>query len=251
MYDDLARPPLRAAQLNRALASAGWRLDVVEEAASTNALAAERARSGEVPGLVIVAETQSAGRGRLDRTWVSPPRAGLTFSALVEVVGSPTWLPLLAGVAVASALRSHAGIVATLKWPNDVLVDGRKVGGILSELATPTCAVLGVGLNVSTTAAELPAPQAGSLLLAGASTTDRDTVLRAVLRQLRQVLDDPEAGKAAYPDLCSTLGHEVQLELPHGATVTGTADGLDENGRIIVAGTAYGAGDVVHLRPRT
>src|SRR3954453_23557127 len=144
-----------------------WReLRVVPEAASTNALVA--AESSQPEGLVVVAEHQTAGRGRLDRSWVSPSRAGLTFSVSLRPRAVPnlqwSWLPLLVGVAVAESTEEMSGVDVRLKWPNDVLVDGRKLGGILVERHGPT-AVVGVGVNVTTTQDELPGPAATSLLL--------------------------------------------------------------------------------------
>lgn len=263
-YRDLDRPPLRADALRRALAPDGWRVEVRSEAASTNAVVSERARAGEQAGLVVVAERQSAGRGRLDRAWVSPARAGLTFSVLQRPdlpVAQWPWLPLWTGLAVATALRERAELDAVLKWPNDVVLGrqagrlgGHKLCGVLAEVPTPGAVVLGIGLNVTTRADELPAPARGfagatSLLLAGASTTDRDTVLRAVLRALRSVLDAPELARDRYRELCSTVGTDVRVELPGGASTTGRAEAVDTDGRLVVAGTAYGVGDVVHLRP--
>jgi BirA family biotin operon repressor/biotin-[acetyl-CoA-carboxylase] ligase len=239
VYGDLERPPLRAQSLQRALAPDGWRVEVVATAGSTNALVADRARTGEPTGLV-------------DRTWVSPPRAGLTFSVLVRPTLPPAqwpWLPLFTGLAVAQALRSRAGVDAVLKWPNDVLVDGRKVCGVLAEVPAPGTAVLGIGLNVSTREEELPHPGATSLALAGAATTDRDTVLRAVLRSLRRALGDPVQSRTDYSSLCDTVGRRVRVDLPDGSSREGSADRVDQDGRLVVDGTAYGAGDVVHLRP--
>lgn len=252
MYEDLDRPPLRPGPLARSLAPDGWRVEVLAETASTNAVAAERARAGEPAGLVVVAESQTAGRGRLDRTWVSPPRAGLTLSVLLRPdlpAAQWPWLPLLTGLAVATALRERAEVPAELKWPNDVLVSGRKVCGVLVEVAAPGAAVLGIGLNVTTRAQELPHDGAGSLLLAGAVTTDRAVLLRAVLRSLRGALDDVAAARTAYRERCATLGSRVRVELPGGGTAEGTANGVDEGGRLVVDGTAYAVGDVVHLRP--
>lgn len=251
-YGDLERPPLRAAALRRALEPDGWRLEVLAETGSTNAVVAERARAGEAAGLVVVAEAQTAGRGRLDRSWTSPPRAGLTLSVLVRpelpTVQWP-WLPLWTGLAVATALRARAEVPAELKWPNDVLVGERKVCGVLAEVPVPGAAVLGVGLNVTTRADELPHDRAGSLQLAGAATTDRDTLLRAVLRSLREVLADPVAAREGYRAACGTLGRRVRVELPGDRSVEGTAEAVDDDGRLVVDGTAWGAGDVVHLRP--
>ena len=251
-WGDLSRPPLRARALQRALAPDGWRVEVLTATGSTNQVVAERARAGEPAGLVVVAEEQTAGRGRLDRTWVSPPRAGLTLSVLVRPDLPPVrwpWLPLLTGLAVATAVREQADLDAVLKWPNDVLVGGRKVCGVLAEVPEPGAAVLGLGLNVTTRRAELPHDGATSLQLAGASTTDRGTLLRAVLRALSAVLSDVEAARADYRRACSTLGQPVRIELPGGQSVQGTAEQVDDVGRLVVGGRAYGAGDVVHLRP--
>ena len=251
MYDDLDRPPLRARPLARALAPDGWRVEVLAATGSTNAVVAERAQAGEPAGLVVVAEAQTAGRGRLDRTWTSPPRAGLTLSALVRPDLPPEqwpWLPLLTGLAVASAVREQAELDAVLKWPNDVLVGGRKLCGVLAQVPLPGAAVLGIGLNVTTRAEELPHAQATSLLLEGAATTDRDTLLRAVLRALTTALADLDAGREAYRALCSTVGRRVRVELPGERSVDGEAERVDGHGRLVVGGTAYAAGDVVHLR---
>ena len=252
MYEDLDRPPLRPRPLARALAPDGWRLEVLASTGSTNAVVAERARAGEPAGLVVVAESQTAGRGRLDRSWTSPPRAGLTLSALVRPdlpAGQWPWLPLLTGLAVATAVREQAGLAAVLKWPNDVLVEGRKLCGVLVEVPQPGAAVLGVGLNVTTRQDELPHDGATSLALAGATTTDRGTLLRAVLRAVTVALADAPAARAAYRELCATTGQPVRVELPGGRRVEGTAEAVDDDGRLVVDGTAYGAGDVVHLRP--
>jgi BirA family biotin operon repressor/biotin-[acetyl-CoA-carboxylase] ligase len=263
VYGDLDRPPLRQSDLERMLgadAGALWHeVRVLAETASTNVVAADAARDGAEEGLVVVAEHQGAGRGRLGRAWVSPPRAGLTLSVLLRPqVRDPAewgWLPLLAGVAVTRALREQADVHAELKWPNDVQIDGRKVAGILSESVGDDRGgvVVGIGLNVTTRADELPeGVEATSLALAGASTTDRSVVLRAVLRALGAAYDgwhvEPEPQRAAYREVCATLGRRVRLELPDGRSVTGTADAVDDTGRLVVAGIAYPAADVIHLR---
>lgn len=248
MYDDLDRPPLRPAALSRALELDGWRVEVVPSVGSTNAVVADRIRAGEPHGLVIVAEHQTDGRGRLDRSWTSPPRAALTFSVLLRPSLEPDqlgWVPLWGGLAVAQALREQAEVEATLKWPNDVLIGGRKVAGLLTELVNGAV-VLGIGLNVTTSQDELPHDLATSLLLAGATSTDREPLLKAILRVLAGALGDRDT--SAYRTLCSTLGRQVRVELPGGRCVEGTAEAIDELGRLVVDGTAYAAGDVVHLR---
>ncbi|GAA3087307.1 hypothetical protein GCM10020254_34740 [Streptomyces goshikiensis] len=143
---------------------------------------------------MLVAEEQTAGRGRLDRSWVAPARSGLFFSVLLKPGAAVPqerwgWLTLLAGVAAATGLSRAAGVDTALKWPNDllVIVDGeeRKTGGILAERVGDGV-VLGIGLNVTLTDAELPVPEAGSLALAKASVTDREPLLKAVLRSLEE-----------------------------------------------------------------
>lgn len=249
-YADLDRPPLSAASLRRALRPDGWDVEVLAETGSTNAVVAQRARKGAPSGLVVVAENQTDGRGRLDRSWVSPARAGLTMSVLLRPALAADrwgWLPLWTGLAVATAVREAADLPATLKWPNDVLVTGRKVCGVLAEVPAPGAVVLGIGLNVTTRADELPAG-ATSLALAGAATTDRGTLLRVLLRSLGRLVAEPGAAREDYRAACATIGADVRVELPGGSSVNGTASAVDDGGRLVVNGTAYSAGDVVHLR---
>ena len=272
-------PPLDAARLNGALTSAPglWReVRVVEETGSTNADLLAEARSGARDGVVLVAEAQTAGRGRLGRRWVSPPRGTLTFSVLLRPAGVPAgllgWLPLLAGVATASALSGTAGVDARLKWPNDVLAGGAKLAGILAERWAEAI-VLGIGINVFQRRDELPVPTATSLLLAapdavsrpaGADGPDvRERLLAAVLDELarwyRAWLDQPRPGdadacglRAEYLRTSDTVGAEVTVMLPGGQSLTGTATGVDPAGRLEVHAPGglvrVSAGDVVHLR---
>jgi BirA family biotin operon repressor/biotin-[acetyl-CoA-carboxylase] ligase len=317
-WSDLDRPPLNAAALRKAMIApaaapdALWTsLDVVQNTGSTNTDLAARAEAGAAEGAVLVAEEQSAGRGRLDRRWSAPARSGLFFSVLLRP-GEPSragtarsapagtassgtapagstpddpaavtgpaapsgpvpverwgWLPLLAGVATATALSRAAGVDTALKWPNDLLltVDGeeRKAGGILAERVGDSAVVIGIGLNVSLRADELPVPTATSLALAGAQGTDRDPLLRAVLRSLadwyaawRAADGDPAASRLqqTYAAGCATLGRQVRAELPGGKDLAGTAVAVDGAGRLVIAGPdgeqPVGAGDIVHLRP--
>ncbi|MFB7867294.1 MULTISPECIES: biotin--[acetyl-CoA-carboxylase] ligase [unclassified Streptomyces] len=270
-WSDLDRPPLNAPALRHALVLPDglWTsLDVVESTGSTNSDLA--ARADELPeGAVLVAEEQSSGRGRLDRTWTAPARSGIFVSVLLKPavpVHRWGWLPLLTGVAAAGGLSKAAGADLSLKWPNDLLVrvagEERKTGGILAERAGADGVVVGLGINVTLREEELPVPAAGSLLLADAVSTDRDTLLRAVLRSLEQWYGDwvradgdPVASglQEAYAAGCATLGRRVRADLPGERMLEGDAVGIDGDGRLVVAteggGTeAVAAGDIVHLR---
>jgi BirA family biotin operon repressor/biotin-[acetyl-CoA-carboxylase] ligase len=181
------------------------------------------------------------------------------------------WLPLLAGVALVSAVARLAELDAVLKWPNDLLIDGAKCAGILAEgvpgpvPGQPPAIVLGLGLNVTLRADELPANPTGlpatSLQLAGATATDRDPLLRAVLRataswydRWRTVGGDADACglREAYLQHCATVGRQVRVLLPAGDELVGTATTVDPEGRLIVAADGVdrrvAAGDVLHLR---
>ncbi|MGW2175194.1 biotin--[acetyl-CoA-carboxylase] ligase [Streptomyces sp. NPDC005047] len=272
-WSDLDRPPLNATALRRALVRQGglWRqVDVVQRTGSTNSDLVARAAAEELgEGAVLVAEEQTAARGRLDRQWTAPPRSGLFFSVLLRPTEVPVarwgWLPLLTGVAVATGLSRVAGVDTALKWPNDLLVtvgdEERKAGGILAERAGDGV-VVGVGVNVTLRADELPVPQAGSLALAGAANTDRDPLLRGVLRSLedwygrwRSAEGDPVACglQETYAAGCATLGRVVRAELPGDRSLVGEAVAVDGDGRLVLATGAgvqepVGAGDIVHLR---
>lgn len=261
-------------------------LDVLDEVGSTNAELLRRAREEGAPDRsVLLAEFQAAGRGRLGRAWTAPPHSQVAVSVLLRP-GDVTpslfgWLPLVTGLAVRDGLRAAGAVDATLKWPNDVLVDGRKIAGILVEMTTVDSGggfdvrlpalVVGVGVNVTLTEDELPVPHATSLALAGGST-DRDALaiglLGALARRHRQ-WRDCERGSGStvsdellreYSDACSTLGADVRVELPGGVVRTGRVARIDRDGRLVVvdhtdtdAATggeefAVAAGDVTHLR---
>ncbi|NEM91321.1 biotin--[acetyl-CoA-carboxylase] ligase [Galbitalea soli] len=256
------------------------RLDVVHDVASTNDVLAALVREGDVADFTVVTSTsQRAGRGRLGRAWTAPAGGMLATSILVRprlpgavagAVALPTlgWLPLLAGVAVADAVRSLVGDHrTTVKWPNDVQIDGLKVAGILSELQPGAdSVVVGIGLNLSLTAEQLPVPTATSLLLAGATESGDalvDLALSRMLLRLRELVDaliaaGGDARAAGLLDTvsaaCGTLGQRVRVELPGGDDLVGVARSLDDSGRIVVVRESDGrpqavaAGDVTHLR---
>lgn len=270
-YSDLQRPPLTTRALARALVVPGglWRhLDVRAETGSTNADVADAVRAGEPEGLIVVAEQQTAGRGRRDRQWTSPPRAGLTLSVLLRPVDVPQrlwgWLPLLAGVALRDAVHRIAEVDAALKWPNDLLVGDAKCAGILAEVVGDAV-VLGIGLNVTTRRDELP-PVTGlpatSLQLAGAPNTDRDPLLKALLRGLAQWYagwreTDGDAELCGllgeYRRHCATIGRDVRVQLPTGDEITGRVTTVDPDGQLVIRSADGGenrvsAGDVLHVR---
>jgi BirA family biotin operon repressor/biotin-[acetyl-CoA-carboxylase] ligase len=271
VYSDLDRPPLHAVELERALVTSGstWTsVEVLPEVGSTNAYLQSAAADPASTGRVVIAEHQVAGRGRLDRGWEAPPRSGLTMSVLVRpdgvAAGRWPWLPLVAGLAVAAAVRRDGAVEAVLKWPNDVLVEDRKLAGILVErveaAGQPPAAVVGIGLNVSLRADERPTDHATSMALEGAATTDRTQLAKAVLRTLdglyqqwTEAAGDPDAGlRTAYLQACGTIGRRVRVSLPGGRDVVGTARDIDEGGRLVLATghgeTVVGAGDVLYLR---
>ncbi|WP_042434349.1 biotin--[acetyl-CoA-carboxylase] ligase [Streptacidiphilus anmyonensis] len=275
-WSDLDRPPLRAAQLNRDPGRLGalWSsLDVVAETGSTNVDLADLAAKGAPEGTVLIAEVQTHGKGRLDRSWSAPPRSGIFLSALLRPsdAGVPrdnwSWLPLLVGVAASSALSRAAETRVRLKWPNDLLVtvgtEERKLGGILTELADNGRAVVaGMGVNVSLRESELPVPTAGSLALAEAAVTDREILLRELLRTLSELYQewcadggDPTATRLreAYLSQCATIGKHVRVLLPGDTQVVGEAVDVDDLGRLVLrepsgAEHAVSAGDVIHVR---
>lgn len=269
-FTDLDRPPLSEKALRKSLIRPGslWsEITVVEETGSTNADLAEEACGGAPEGAVLVAESQVAGRGRLGRVWSAPPRSGLAVSMLFRpgaAAARPArlgWLPLLVGVAAASAVRRVAEVDVRLKWPNDMLVGERKLAGILAERVEGGI-VVGMGLNVSLRPDELPVERATSLVVEKAACVDRDPLLRAVLREIEthyrewvSAGGDPDACglRAAYLASCATVGQEVRVELPGDRTLTGVATGVDASGCLLVRSGreehTLSAGDVVHVRP--
>lgn len=252
--------------LRDGLGGSSWRrLDLVEETGSTNADLLSRAAAGEdIAGAVLLAEYQNAGRGRHGRAWTAPPRSQVVMSFGVDASGVATnrwgWLPLVTGLAIVDAVGDVTGVRVGLKWPNDVLVGprGGKLAGILAEVASPSpVIVVGLGLNVTLTAEEAPDPRATSLTQLGAATVDRMPLTQALLRRLDARIagwrnEDP-ALVVDYLNRSVTIGTRVRAILPGDNTLTGTAAGVDELGRLIIDTEAervtVSAGDITHLRP--
>jgi len=235
------------------------RLDGVATTGSTNADLGDAARAGAPAGTVLVSAHQSTGRGRFRRRWEAPPGTSIACSVLVEPRRPASewgWLPLLVGMGVADGVRAATGLATELKWPNDVLVDGRKLSGILCEsvpVGDRALAVLGMGVNVSLTTDQLPVPTATSIRLAG-SDVGATAVTAAILASLEGWLDAWDAGAdptAEYRLRCATLGWHVEV---HGAggVRAGRAVDVDSTGGLVVEvdgrRATFLAGDVVHLR---
>ena len=259
--------------LSRAAAA---RLDVLPQTGSTNAELVARASTGQLADLAVLVTTdQTAGRGRLGRVWVAPPGRTLAVSVFLGtgtvVPDRLGWLPLLAGLAmtraVAVLLPDHD---VTLKWPNDVHVDGLKISGILAELVPGVGVVVGAGLNLTMTQPELPTLTSTSLALNGwnresaiADDAMVDDALSAYLAELIPLYQsfaaagfDAEGSglRTEVTAACATLGRGVRVDLPAGEQLFGTAVGIDGSGRLVVAGSSFdgersiAAGDVTHLR---
>jgi BirA family biotin operon repressor/biotin-[acetyl-CoA-carboxylase] ligase len=260
------------------------RLGIVAETGSTNAdlAAALTVHPEDWPDLsVLIAEHQEAGHGRVGRSWETPARAAVTLSVVLRPIGVPDaafgWLPLLAGTATAAAIREVSQLRAVVKWPNDVLVEPpglaelegwgrrRKVAGILAEVvATPTgpVVIVGIGINVSQTASELPVESAISLAMAAPVPTSRDALIRVLLqsvgeRYLRWSAARGDAGEsgiaAEIATACATLGERVTIDRPGGKTLIGVAESLSGSGALRVvddAGAVHEvlAGDVRQVR---
>ena len=240
----------------RALAGVSPSVVTLAETGSTNDDARRLARDGAPHGTVVVANHQTEGRGRRARAWVSPPGAGLHASWIIRPsmpVESWTLLPLLAGVAAAEAVRARTHVRAFLKWPNDILVGERKLGGILTEAEPPRFAVVGLGINVATTS--FPPPLDGtatSIALEGGIRLDRADLLAAVMERFEVALADPEGSVERYRSMCATFGRRVRIERAGAADVTGFARAVDPSGALLVEAdigvVRVASGDVVHLR---
>jgi BirA family biotin operon repressor/biotin-[acetyl-CoA-carboxylase] ligase len=273
MNRDALRPPLDAAALRAELIGTGlgWRqLEVVEQTGSTNADLLARASSGtDIAGAVLIAEHQTAGRGRHGRGWSATPRAQITMSVGVSIVDVPSpgwgWLPLATGVAVVDTvipLLQGTGMQAGLKWPNDVLAgppdSPAKLAGILAEVSKPVV-VIGLGLNVTQAPEEIDGGGATSLLDLGVAAPDRTRLLCGLLAELGRRIVAWRAARGAdwalaadYRTRSLTIGARVRAQLPGDKEVVGTASGIDDQGRLCLESdgetVVVAAGDVVHLR---
>ncbi len=222
-----------------------WSVSVTEETTSTQIDLASNFEAGKV----LVAEFQSSGRGRLDRKFEVPPRKGLTFSFTLDsskYEHNFGWVPLISGLAVARAINKYAGKeIVELKWPNDLLIDGKKLAGILSE-KNEKGLIVGIGINIYQSQDELPIENAISLSMK--TKVDRSELLIMILNELGATLNNIEAEKNNYRKRCLTIGKQVSAALPTGEIIEDLAIGISNEGALLLNTREIRAGDIVHLR---
>ena len=219
-----------------------WSVSVTEETESTQIDLA----NDFVPGKVLVAEYQSAGRGRLDRRFEVPPRKGLTFSFTLSSQENLGWIPLITGLSVAKAINNYLGNdLVEIKWPNDLLIDGKKLAGILSE-RIDSGVIVGVGINIFQSQEELPIKSAISLSMI--SEINRNDLLIAILLELGSALPNIDQLKNEYRRACATIGTKVRVQLPNGETIEDTAIAVSDSGSLLLNTREISVGDIVHLR---
>jgi len=252
MGNEMLRAALDKGLIN-SLVTHYWRVSVVDVTASTQIDLAALASSGKAkPGDVITANFQSAGRGRLSRSFEAPKNSALLFSMYLEparIKDDWGWIALMAGASVAQTLEQYG---ASVKWPNDVLIKEKKVCGVIAEIVGDGV-VVGIGINVGMKVEELPVPTATSLAIEGATDFDRNQLLVNLLAQFEANFTAWDAGDNAfasvYATLSSTLGTKVQIHYPNEEIEKGLAVSISSRGELVLdSGTHVQAGDIVHLR---
>ena len=245
---------LSANAITSALANGYWRVSVLDEIDSTqNYLRTSNPKSGDV----ITAEYQSAGKGRLDRSFVAEKSTALLFSIYLEPKISEVnfgYITLLTGSTVTNVLNEITDLNKfKCKWPNDVLINGRKVAGILAE-RSGNGVIIGIGINVSTSKQDLPVETATSIYLETNQLLNRNKLLVSILKELTLQLAAWESGTdltPSYRALSATLGQAVRVELPGGITHEAKALDIDESGALhLDDGTVITVGDVIHLETK-
>ncbi len=253
--------PLDSKKINDLLKTRYWRVNVVDSTGSTQVDLAKSVRNGQAKsGDVLVTEFQSAGRGRLDRTFVTLPQTALLFSFYVKPKNHGDrwgWIPLLAGQSVCKAVSENfkVGSAVKLKWPNDILLNDRKLAGLLAErLETDDGAgvVIGIGLNVSASQEELPIEGATSLEIEGFHDVDRERLLVAILASFEDHLTRWESNDptllSEYCASSATIGRKVSIELPGDEKIIATASSIDPTGALVLDnGRHITVGDIVHI----
>ena len=255
--------PLDSEWINARLENSYWRVKVVETTGSTQRdLVAKVHDLAASHGDVIATEFQRTGRGRLDRTFVTPSRSAILLSLYVEPKNYAEkwgWLPLLAGQAVCSAitkvLNLNKGEVPNLKWPNDILLNNKKVAGLLTERvesAVGPGVVIGIGINVNASQEELPTSHSTSFFVEGFQGTNRNQLLVEILNNFseyfqRWEMNDPDL-VTEYQIMSATIGKRVEIEMPGKPKVLSTAISIDASGALVLEdGRRITVGDVVHI----
>ena len=266
-------PPLTRDTIHSTLSTTwlGRRIELFDCLPSTNREAVQLAQAEVEHGTVVVADSQTAGRGRLSRTWFSPPGANLYCSMILRMMRPPerltewlSWLPLISALAAAEAIEQVSSIHVSVKWPNDLLIAKQKVGGVLCENSTGTRSgpfqIIGIGINVNVDRDDWPVDlrdSATSIWQERKIVVDRNRLLAQLLLELEQCLDElvlhgTNRIALAYYQRCSTIGHTVRATLGNGDIVVGLAEGIGQDGslRVRPQATQPGSGtpEVVHLR---
>lgn len=251
-------------------------LFVFQELPSTNRFAVELAKNPIPQGTVVLADSQTAGQGRLQRSWFSPPNANIygsiVFTLNMQKLQAIGWIPLMAGSAIAEALEGNTSSHIKLKWPNDILLDERKVGGILCESfkksSTKTCVIIGFGINVNLAESAFPKdiePIATSLQIQSQGPLDRHPLITSIIKSLEKgwkelISQGPEVCRIKYRARCSTLGKQIQVQFPDGSHLEGAAQSIGEHGQLQIAPSSSEttdqsariidvyAGDIRHIR---
>jgi BirA family biotin operon repressor/biotin-[acetyl-CoA-carboxylase] ligase len=266
-------PPLTRNTIHSTLSTTwlGRRIELFDSLPSTNREAAQLAQADVEHGTVVAADSQTAGRGRLSRTWFSPPGVNLYCSIILRTARPPerftewlSWLPLISALAAAEAIEQVSSIHVSVKWPNDLLISERKVGGILCESGTGIRSdpfqIIGIGINVNVDHDDWPTElrdSATSIWQERKIVVDRNRLLAQLLLELEQCLDElvvhgTNRLALAYHQRCSTIGITVQATLANGDVVVGLAEGIGQDGSLRVrpqaAQPGSGTPEMVHLR---
>lgn len=266
-------PPLTKDTIHSTLSTTwlGRRIELFDCLPSTNREASQLAQAEVEHGTVVAADSQTAGRGRLSRTWFSPPGANLYCSVILRSSLPPerltewlSWLPLISALAAAEAIEQVSSTHVSVKWPNDLMISERKVGGILCESGTGPRSnpfqIIGIGINVNVEHKDFPVELRGSatsIWQERSIVVDRNRLLAQLLIELEQCLDEvtvhgPDRIALAYYQRCSTIGRKVQATLANGDAVVGLAEGIGQDGSLRVRPQTTHPGSktakVVHLR---
>ena len=246
-------PPLTRDTIYSTLATTwvGRRIELFDCLPSTNREAVQLAQADVEHGTVVVAESQTAGRGRLSRTWFSPPGINLYCSIILRTARPPerltewlSWLPLVSALATAEAIEQVSSIHVSVKWPNDLLISERKVGGILCESGAGSRSdpfqIIGIGINVNGGQDDWPADlrdSATSIRQERKVLVDRNRLLAQLLLELEHCLDELAVHGTsrlalAYHQRCSTIGITVRATLAGGEVIVGLAEGIGQDGSL-------------------